>query len=165
MCKEQCRYALQYAGIDATSLTVTDGRRLLSVTLSDAKPKPGLYHISTDGWLLGPVPDARSFPKWSDLVLRENKRKQIWSGSLVCANAGSILWAINREADTALSLDLWLPAMQTLRALGADTIEIVRAKRQTQDAQIQIFGSLTTKDTFTYLQMPIYTGRKKEAPK
>jgi hypothetical protein len=157
MAKENSRYAINHVNVSEDAITVTDGRRLLSIA-TEHGITPGNYTVTLDGWFVGPM-EVGNFPKWKDLVIKPAEAKTVWSGSLYEYGASVVLWAINRKADTAVNLDLWLPAINGLRDLGADQLTVYRYRRQKQDGVIQIRGELG-KESFTFLHMPLNVSRQ-----
>jgi len=159
---ERNRYAMQYLEVTESTIAATDGKRLLSLDCGMKTP-PGLYHVTQDGWMLNSQ-ETLPYPKWRDIILKPSQKKIVYRCPDM-EDLGTLLWAINRESDAAVMLDLWLPVMQALQRLHPTRVTLVVSRKDGHDGAVQIQGQLGigTNVKFTYLQTPLDTsGMRKE---
>jgi len=152
MATEESRYVMDMADVSEGDIAVTNGRQLLVVHV-DHEIMHGHYHITNEGWMVGPFHEGR-FPKWQPLILKPKQSALVWDGDLA-EGVPELIWTVNRQADTALSIDLLQLAVRSLLSLGADRVKVYRSRKQKKDAMIQIKGKLTESESFTCLQMPV----------
>ena len=67
MAKENTRYSISGIYVAENALVVTDGRRLLKVSITNIPPKmKSMIYKCVDGWLLGPMDG--NFPKYQEII-------------------------------------------------------------------------------------------------
>ena len=101
---------------------------------------------------------AGKFPKFEDVILKGKNAVKIWRGFLP-EDTSILLWAINHTADTAVNLDMFMPAIRGLQDLGATKVIAYCSTKQERDSVIQLSGAIGDKQSFTYLQMPVNVNR------
>jgi hypothetical protein len=148
---------MQYIQVNSDCLVATDGLRLI-VFRSEIKIDTGLYFLTQGRWLL-PARITGQYPKWKSIILSPQKKRVAYKMDNL-SDPGQLLWAINRETDSAMSLELFLPVTKALLALNSYDIRLVVGRKTKTGEPIQIEGKSSYLDhelSFTYVQMPIST--------
>jgi len=151
------RYWIHYVCVKEGLLTVTDGRKLLEITLSGVEIKNGLYHLTGEGFLLK-IDDAEpeNYPNYSELFTQTEQIGQnhyfVSAGDETQMGKALIIEAIC-GAGCLLNFSMLYSTLNRMARCDCSSIEIF--KQPSNNSSVILITSELHGLKFRYLQMPL----------
>ena len=147
--EESTKYDIDLIYCSKKNIVATDRRRLLIIECQSAI-EAGIYHLTEDGFLLGPLKNKK-WPEYKDCIPTRKNAKVI-AKIKNCRERAIEGWIIGELylMEVHLNTDLLLPITTIIKSIALGEIEIWCMKQHTKHRQFM----LAWKDV-KYIQMPL----------